>query len=129
MSDLVGLDVRCELLELGRVLTGMVAAEQQFSTGGQHCPDPGGSAAPVATIGSGQFGAGKRAGHGFSLRPVQSTRPDRLEPAAVLLLQVLAGGIDPSTLTSDFSPPLFQTNADHDVFPRPWRQPSRIQLV
>lgn len=66
--SLAGLDVRLEFLQFRRVLTGMMLAEQQFATGLQDCSDACGSAAPIATVGSGQLRAGKRAGHDFSFR-------------------------------------------------------------
>ena len=106
-----GLDVRLEFLQFRRVLTGMVLAEQQFTTGRQDCPDACGGAAPIATVGSGQLRAGKCAGHDFSFRPGQAsaTGPGRTVCAT--------HGMYPSTRTSNRRTPLLQTIAVLDVFP------------
>jgi hypothetical protein len=54
------LNVRGQFLELRFVCAGVVTTEEQLATGAENGSNLGCSSTPVASVGSGQFGAGER---------------------------------------------------------------------
>ncbi len=65
------------------MLTGVVAAKEQFSPGGENRTNLGCGTAPVASVGSGQFGAGERRSGHRGLPPSRHRCPGAIDPAAI----------------------------------------------